>query len=119
MHASLYFFGLACNNSVDLLFIMDGGNLPIKKNFMKAVIDKFHIGVNDTRVGLLLIGASDEAVRPFSASQSIDAIKSYIDGLKDVGTSPGITSGLAKALEAIKDKRPDVKQVGFLCRQFP
>ncbi len=86
---------------------------------MKAVIDKFYIGGNDTRVGVLLVGASDEAVRPFSASQSIDVIKSYIDGLKDVGTSPGITSGLTKALEVIKDTRPYVKQVGFLCKQFP
>ena len=97
---------------------MDGGNLPIKKNFMKAVIDKFYIGVNDTRVGILLIGAVMEATRPFSSSQSVDEIKSYIDGLKDVGSSPGITSGLTKALEAIKDVRPEVKQVGTLSRQL-
>lgn len=109
---------LACNNSVDLLFVMDGGNLPIKRNFMKALIDKFYIGTNDTRVGLLLTGGVRQVVRPFSASQSVDAIKTYIDRLKDVGSSPGITSGLTRASEAIKDLRPDVKQVGFLSKQL-
>ena len=105
---------LACNNSVDLLFVMDGGSLPIKRNFMKALIDKFYIGINETRVGLLLTGGGvGQAMRPFSASQSVDAIKTYIDGLKDVGSSPGITSGLTRALEIIKDQRPHVKQVGF------
>ena len=115
----LCFSSLACNNSVDLLFVMDGGTLPIKKNFMKAVIDKFYIGVSDTRVGLLLTGGVGEVMRPFSASQSVDAIKTYLDGLRDVGSSPGITSGLTRALEVIKDLRPDktVKQVGFLSRQ--
>ena len=84
---------------------------------MKALIDKFYIGMSDTRVGLLLTGGVGQVVRPFSASQSVDAIKTYIDGLKDVGSSPGITSGLTRALETIKVLRPDVKQVGFLSRQ--
>lgn len=47
---------LVCNNFVDLLFVMDGGNLLIKRNFMKVLIDKFYIGINDICVGLLLIG---------------------------------------------------------------
>ena len=85
---------------------------------MKALIDKFYIGINETRVGLLLIGRVGQVVRSFSASQSVEAIKTYIDGLKDVGSSPGITSGLTRALEIIKDQRPDVKQVGFLSRQL-
>jgi len=97
---------------------MNGGNLLMKKNFLKAVIDKFYIGMNDTRVGLLLTGGVREVVRPFSASQSVDAIQAFIDGLRDVGSSPGITSGLTRALEVIKDLRPEVKQVGFLSRQL-
>ena len=95
---------------------MDGGSLPIKKNFLKAVIDKFYIGINDTRVGLLLTGGVSEYARPFSASQTVEVIKAYIDGLRDVGSSPGITSGLTRALKVIEDLRPDVKQVGILIK---
>lgn len=90
----------------------------MKKNFLKALIDKFDIGINDTRVGLLLTGGVREVVRPFNASQSVDAIQAYIDGLKDMGSSPGITSGLTRALEVMKDLRPEVKQVGFLSKQL-
>jgi len=90
----------------------------MKKNFLKALIDKFYIGINDTRVGLLLTGGVRVFVRPFSASQSVDAIQAFIDGLRDVGSSPGITSGLTRALEVIKDLRPEVKQVGFLSTQL-
>lgn len=90
----------------------------MKKNFLKALIDKFDIGINDTRVGLLLTGGVREIVRPFNASQSVDAIQAYIDGLKDMGSSPGITSGLTRALEVMKDLRPEVKQVGFLSKQL-
>ena len=97
---------------------MDGGNLPIKKNFMKAVVDKFFIGSNDTRVGLLLVGPVESTVRPFTASQDVSAFKSFIDGLTDVGSSPGITSGLTRALETIQDRRPDMKQVRLLSRQL-
>ena len=82
---------------------------------MKAVIDKFYVGINETRVGLVLVtGPANPVVLYFGALESIEAIKSAIDGLKDVGTSPGITSGLTEALKVIMDKRPDVKQVGFL-----
>ena len=107
-------FFVACSNPVDLLFVFDGGNLPIKKNFMKAVIDKFYIGINDTRVTLMLKLRIGEISHPYSYTESANQMKSFIDGLSDVGSAPGVTSGLQRAITALTDVRPEVKQVGFL-----
>lgn len=107
----VFFFVVACSNRVDLLFVLDGGNLEVKKNFIKAVIDKFNIGPNDTRVGMVLSDADDFYLISFNDTQSADLVKLDIDSVSDVGSSSGITLGLQEALEAIKDRRVDVKQV--------
>ena len=101
-----------------MLFVLDGGNLEVKKNFIEAVIDKFNLGPNDTRVGMVLSDADDFYLISFNDSQSADLVKLDIDSVSDVGSSSGITLGLQEALEAIKDRRVDVKQVRFFNYYF-
>ena len=71
----------ACNISVDPMFVIDGGNLPMKKNFMKALVDKLYVDINETQIGIILSRGPAEiplpADLPFGRTESSDAVKEF------------------------------------------
>ena len=70
---------VACGKPVDLLFIVEGGELSIKGNFIQSIVDKFLLGENDTRIGVVALGLSDDLVLPLDALESFSSFNSYIN----------------------------------------
>ena len=68
---------VACGKPVDLLFIVEGGELSIKGNFIQSIVDKFLLGENDTRVGVVALGLLDDLVLPLDALESFSSFMSY------------------------------------------
>ena len=68
---------VACGKPVDLLFIVEGGKLSIKGNFIQSIVDKFLLGENDTRVGVVALGLLDDLVLPLDALESFSSFMSY------------------------------------------
>ena len=75
--------------------------MSIKKNFIQSIVDKFVVGKNDTRVGVVALGFLDDTVLPLDALESASSLGSYINN--DNGSLPSITEFL----------RPDVGKVSF------
>ena len=68
---------VACSKPVDLLFIVEGGELSIEGNFIQSIVDKFLLGENDTRVGVVALGLLDDLVLPLDALESFSSFMSY------------------------------------------
>lgn len=68
---------LVCNNSVDLLFVIAGGPVSVKKNFMKSIMDRFVMGTNNTRVGVLAEGSLNDSTLPLDAPESLETLQSF------------------------------------------
>jgi len=68
---------VACGKPVDLLFIIEGGELSIEGNFIQSIVDKFLLGENDTRVGVVALGLLDDLVLPLDALESFSSFMSY------------------------------------------
>ena len=68
---------VACGKPVDLLFIVEGGELSIKGNFIQSIVDKFLLGENDTRVGVVALGLLDDLVLPLDSLESFSSFMSY------------------------------------------
>ena len=68
---------VACGKPVDLLFIVEGGELSIEGNFIQSIADKFLLGENDTRVGVVALGLLDDLVLPLDALESFSSFMSY------------------------------------------
>ena len=68
---------VACGKPVDLLFIVEGGELSIEGNFIQSIVDKFLLGENDTRVGVVSLGLLDDLVLPLDALESFSSFMSY------------------------------------------
>ena len=68
---------VACGKPVDLLFIVEGGELSIEGNFIQSVVDKFLLGENDTRVGVVALGLLDDLVLPLDSLESFSSFMSY------------------------------------------
>lgn len=87
---------VACGKPVDLLFIVEGGELSIKENFIQSIADKF-LGENDTLIGVVALGLSDDLVLPLDALESFSSFNSHINS-----SLPSIAEFL----------RPDFAKVG-------
>lgn len=92
---------VACGKPVDLLFIVEGGELSIKGNFIQSIVDKFLLGENDTRIGVVALGLSDDLVLPLDALEIFSSFNSYINS-----SLPSIAGFL----------RPDVAKVSCSIR---
>ena len=68
---------VACGKPVDLLFIVEGGELSIEGNFIQSIVDKFLLGENDTRVGVVALGLLDDLVLPLDSLESFSSFMSY------------------------------------------
>ena len=68
---------VACGKPVDLLFIVEGGELSIEGNFIQSIVDKFFLGENDTRVGVVALGLLDDLVLPLDSLESFSSFMSY------------------------------------------
>lgn len=68
---------VACGKPVDLLFIVEGGELSIEGNFIQSIVDKFLVGENDTRVGVVALGLLHDLVLPLDALESFSSFMSY------------------------------------------
>ena len=91
---------LVCNNSVDLLFVVAGGHIPEKMNFIKSIIDRFVMGTNNTRVGVLAVGSLNNSTLPLDDLESLETLESFIES----------SSGQLPSVEQFL--RPDVGKVG-------
>ena len=76
--------------------------MSIKMDLINAITDTFVIGKNDTRVGALALGLSDDTVLPLDALESQSSLQSYI--VKNNGSLPSIAEFL----------RPDVGKVVYI-----
>ena len=87
----------------------------MKKNFMKALVDKFYVDINETQIGIILSRGPAEiplpADLPFGRTESSDAVKEFLNNLQDVRGASSINNGLVRALTAMSDGRSYVKQV--------
>ena len=91
---------LVCNNSVDLLFVVAGGHISEKMNFIKSIIDRFVMGTNNTRVGVLAVGLLNNSTLPLDDLESLETLESFIES----------SSGQLPSVEQFL--RPDVGKVG-------
>lgn len=92
---------VACGKPVDLLFIVERGELSIEGNFIQSIVDKFLLGENDTRIGVVALGLLDDLVLPLDALESLSSFNSYINS-----SLPSIAGFL----------RPDVAKVSCSVR---
>lgn len=91
---------LVCNNAVDLLFVIGEGHMSVKMNFMKSIIDRFVMGTNNTRVGVLAVSLLNDSTLPLDALESLESLQSFIES----------SSGQLPSVEQFL--RPDVGKVG-------
>ena len=71
-----------CNKSVDLLFVLDGGQLQFKLGFAKSIIDRFAAGVNQTRGKFVAMGLSNNSVHPLDVLEDEGKFTSYLENNK-------------------------------------
>ena len=63
---------------MDLLFVLDGGHLLFKSNFVKSIMDRFVVGSNHTRGKFVAIGLLNNTVFPLNLLEDQSRFDSYI-----------------------------------------